>query len=468
MDILFLAIGLVLGAVVIFFYFKTKQQAPVDTTELDNLRQQNQTLQNDLSRSQERASQLGTQYEQYKLEVATQQDLYKQELNTSRQQVLELSNQLTARETDLTNLRQRLDEQKQEVEQLQQKFAIEFKNIANEILEDKSRRFTEQNKTNISEILNPLQEKIKEFERKVDDTHKQSIVTSAELRNELKMLHDLNKTMSKEAENLTKALKGDNKTQGNWGEMILEKVLERSGLMKDREYFIQNSYTTEDGKRYQPDVIVKLPEGRNVVVDSKVSLVDYERCGAAETDDDRVLFLKAHINSLRSHIKGLSEKQYQSIYELSGLDFVLLFIPIEPAFSIAIQQDGELYTYALDRNIVLVTPSTLLATLKTIANIWRQDNQNKNALEIAQQSGALYDKFVGLAESLVKVGKKIDESKNEYVDAMGKLTLGKGNLIGRVERLKEMGAKTTKAIPQGLLDRAGVEKELAVGEDVNS
>ncbi len=452
MDFLFLAIGLVLGAVVIFFYTKTQNNGPLDTTELDNLRQQNQNLQNNLSRSEERASQL-----------AIQQEEYKHELNGKRQQVLELSTQLTARETDLTNLRQRLDEQKAEVEQLQQKFAIEFKNIANEILEDKSRRFTETNKTNIGEILNPLQEKIKEFERKVDDTHKASIVTSAELRNELKMLHDLNKTMTKETENLTKALKGDNKAQGNWGEMILEKVLERSGLVKDREYFIQTSYTTEDGKRYQPDVIVKLPEGRNVVVDSKVSLIDYERCGAAENDDDRIIYLKAHINSLRSHIKGLSEKQYQNIYELSGLDFVLLFIPIEPAFSIAVQQDSELYTYALDRNIVLVTPSTLLATLKTIANIWRHDNQNKNALEIAQQSGALYDKFVGLADNLIKVGKKIDESKSEYVDAMGKLTEGKGNLIGRVERLKEMGAKTTKSLPQGLLDRAGVEKELTAG-----
>jgi DNA recombination protein RmuC len=454
MDFLFLAIGLALGAVVVFFYTKTQNNGPLDTTELDNLRQQNQNLQNNLSRSEERASQL-----------AIQQEEYKHELNGKRQQVLELSTQLTARETDLTNLRQRLDEQKAEVEQLQQKFAIEFKNIANEILEDKSRRFTETNKTNIGEILHPLQEKIKEFERKVDDTHKASIVTSAELRNELKMLHDLNKTMTKEAENLTKALKGDNKAQGNWGEMILEKVLERSGLVKDREYFIQNSYTTEDGKRYQPDVIVKLPEGRNVVVDSKVSLIDYERCGAAENDDDRIIYLKAHINSLRSHIKGLSEKQYQNIYELSGLDFVLLFIPIEPAFSIAVQQDSELYTYALDRNIVLVTPSTLLATLKTIANIWRHDNQNKNALEIAQQSGALYDKFVGLADSLIKVGKRIDESKSEYVDAMGKLTEGKGNLIGRVERLKEMGAKTTKSLPQGLLDRAGVEKELTAGEE---
>ncbi len=452
MDFLFLAIGLVLGAAVIFLYSKTKKDEPIDNAELDNLRQQNQTLQNNLSRSEERASQL-----------TIQQEEYKHELQTSRKQVLELSNQLTASETDLINLRQRLDEQKAEVEQLQQKFAIEFKNIANEILEDKSRRFTEQNKTNIGELLNPLQEKIKEFERKVDDTHKASIITSAELRNELKMLHDLNKTMTKETENLTKALKGDNKAQGNWGEMILEKVLERSGLVKDREYFIQNSYTTEDGKRYQPDVIVKLPEGRNVVVDSKVSLVDYERCGAAETDDDRVVYLKAHINSLRSHIKGLSEKQYQNIYELSGLDFVLLFIPIEPAFSIAMQQDGELYSFALDRNIVLVTPTTLLATLKTIANIWRHDNQNKNALEIAQQSGALYDKFVGLADNLIKVGKKIDESKAEYTDAMGKLIEGRGNLVGRVERLKEMGAKATKTLPQGLLDRAGVDGQLSDG-----
>ncbi len=453
MDFLFLAIGLALGAAVVFLYLKAQKAAPLDNTDMDALRQQNLSLQNELGRSQERANQL-----------AIQQDEHKQELAAKRQQVVELSSQLTARETDLGNLRQRLEEQKQEVEQLQQRFSTEFKNIANEILEDKSRRFTEQNRTNIGEILNPLHEKIKEFERKVDDTHKASIVTSAELRSELKMLHDLNKAMTKEAENLTKALKGDSKTQGNWGEFVLERVLERSGLVKDREYFVQNSFTTEDGKRYQPDVIVKLPEGRNVVVDSKVSLVDYERCCASENDEERVVFLKAHIRSLRSHIKGLSDKQYQNIYELSGLDFVLLFIPIEPAFSIAIQHDGDLYTEALDRNIVLVTPSTLLATLKTIANIWRQDNQNRNAIEIAQQSGALYDKFVGLAENLIKVGKKIDESKAEYVDAMGKLAEGKGNIIGRVERLKEMGAKATKSIPQPLLDRAGVERELPVEE----
>lgn len=454
MDFLFLAIGLVLGALVIFLYSKTQKDSPADNTELDNLRQQNQKLQNNLSRSEERANQL-----------AVQQEEYKHELQASRKQVLELSNQLTASETELINLQNRLKEQKAEVEQLQQKFAIEFKNIANEILEDKSRRFTETNKTNIGEILTPLQEKIKEFERKVEDTHKASIETSAGLRNELEMLHKLNKTMAQETENLTKALKGDNKTQGNWGEMILEKVLERSGLVKDREYFIQTSYTTEDGKRYQPDVIVKLPEGRNVVVDSKVSLIDYERCTAADTDDERVVYLKAHINSLRNHIKGLSEKQYQNIYELSGLDFVLLFIPIEPAFSIALQQDGELYSYALDRNIVLVTPTTLLATLKTIANIWRHDNQNKNALEIAQQSGALYDKFVGLANSLVNVGKKIDASKAEYEDSMKKLYEGKGNLISRIERIKDMGAKTSNSIPQALLDRAGVERGLPEGED---
>lgn len=454
MDFLFLAIGLVLGAVVIFLYTKTRKDSPADNTELDNLRQQNQTLQNNLSRSEERANQL-----------AVQQEEYKHELQTSRKQVLELSNQLTASETDLINLQNRLKEQKAEVEQLQQKFAIEFKNIANEILEDKSRRFTETNKSNIGEILTPLQEKIKEFERKVEDTHKASIETSAGLRNELEMLHRLNKTMAQETENLTKALKGDNKTQGNWGEMILEKVLERSGLVKDREYFIQTSYTTEDGKRYQPDVIVKLPEGRNVVVDSKVSLIDYERCSAADTDEARLIHLKAHINSLRNHIKGLSEKQYQNIYELSGLDFVLLFIPIEPAFSIALQQDGELYSYALDRNIVLVTPTTLLATLKTIANIWRHDNQNKNALEIARQSGALYDKFVGLIDSLTALGKKIDASKAEYVDSMKKLHEGKDNLVVKVEKLKEMGAKTTKSIPAAVLDRAGVDSELTAKEE---
>ncbi|CAN5274027.1 DNA recombination protein RmuC [soil metagenome] len=477
MDFLYLAIGLVLGAVVIFFYSKSKKEAVIaDTTELDNLRQQNQTLQNDLTRSQERACQLAIQYEEHKLQASSQQEQYKKEattqleqykveLNTNRQQVLELSTQLTGRETDLTNLRQRLEEQKQEVEQLQQKFTTEFKNIANEILEDKSRRFTEQNKTNISEILNPLQEKIKEFERKVDDTHKASLVTSTELQSQLKTLHDLNKTMSKEAENLTKALKGDNKAQGGWGEMVLQTILELSGLTKDREYFMQNSFTLADGKRYQPDVIIRLPEGKSVIIDSKVSLLDYERCVSTDNEEERSSSLVAHVRSIRNHVKGLSDKSYQNIPELEGLDFVLMFIPIEPAFSIAMQKDSALYQEAWDKKILLTSPYTLMATLRTIANIWRQENQNKNAIEIARQSGALYDKFVGLSENLLKIGVRINDSKKEYDEAMKKLSEGDGNLIRKVEQLKVMGAKATKAINPALLDRAGVEKELPVGSE---
>lgn len=440
MEIAFLAVGLLVGAGAVYFFFRAKTSG-VDPETVSQLRE-------DRSRFEERNAQLSTQLEDSKAE-----------LKTAQQNLGDLGTQLAAREQELKNMQQRLEEHKAEVAQLQEQFTTQFKNIANEILEDKSKKFTEQNKQNLGEILNPLNEKIKDFEKKVDESHKQNLMQTAGLKEQLKMLQGLNQQMSEEARNLTRALKGENKAQGNWGEVILERVLEKSGLVKDREYFVQQSFVGDDGRRYQPDVVIHLPEEKTVVVDSKVSLTDYERYSAAETDEEREQHLKSHIRSIRAHIKGLGEKEYHNLYELSGLDFVLLFVPIEPAFNLAVQHDNDLYNEALDKNIVLVSTSTLLATLRTIASIWRQEYQNKNALEIARQSGALYDKFVNFTEDLIDIGKRIDTTKQSYVGAMNKLVEGNGNLISRVERLKKLGANASKTLSQPLLDKAGVSLE---------
>ncbi len=377
----------------------------------------------------------------------------KSELEKERSKVLALNNSLSTTEADYRNLQEKLTEQKGELSKLQEKFSIEFKNLANEIFEEKSKKFTDQNKTNISELLNPLKEKITDFEKKVEINSKESLEQSTALREQLKGLRELNQQMTKEAENLTKALKGDTKTQGSWGEFILESILEKSGLEKGREYFVQESFTNEDGRRLQPDVIVSLPDDKNIIVDSKVTLIAYERYINSD-DDDKALNLKAHLLSIDNHIKGLDKKEYQKLYGIEGLDFVLMFIPVEPAFSLAVQADPELFNKAYERNIVMVSPSTLIATLRTISNIWKNEYQNRNALEIARQGGDLYDKFVGFTEDLIKVGKNLDTTQNVYRDAMKKLYDGRGNLVTRAQKIKELGAKTSKAIDQKLIDKA--------------
>jgi|TARA_B110000879_G_scaffold23838_1_gene31502 DNA recombination protein RmuC len=356
---------------------------------------------------------------------------------------------------DLRNLQQKLDENKEEVTKLQEKFTTEFENLANKIFEDKSTKFTAQNKENIQTILNPLQEKIKGFEDKVDKTHKESIDYHAALRQQIVGLKEMNLQMSKETINLTKALKGDNKTQGNWGELVLERVLEKSGLEKDREYFVQQSFTNDDGKRVLPDVVIHLPDNKKMIVDSKVSLTAYEQFVNSDDEHDKAQFLKEHINSLKRHVEQLSEKKYEDIYKIESPDFVLLFIPIEPAFAVAINSDNFLYNKAFEKNIVIVTPSTLLATLRTIDTMWNNEKQQKNALEIARQAGSLYDKFHGLLTDLIGIGKKIDASKIDYNAAMNKLVEGNGNLIISVEKLKKMGAKAKKALPENIIERAG-------------
>jgi DNA recombination protein RmuC len=365
-----------------------------------------------------------------------------------------LNTELSRRNTEFENLQQQNLKRDEDLIKQQEQLRKDFELLATKILDEKSEKFTLQNKENIKQILNPLQEKIQLFEKKVDDTQKESISMHSALKEQLLGLKDLNQQMTKEATNLTKALKGDSKMQGNWGELVLERVLEKSGLEKDREYFVQQNFQREDGSRVLPDVVLHLPGSKRMIIDSKVSLTAYERLVNAEEDADSALFLKAHVNSIKKHVDDLSAKNYQDLYDIESPDFVLMFIPIEPAFAVAINEDNSLYNKAFEQNIVIVTPSTLLATLRTVDSMWNNEKQQQNAIEIAKQAGALYDKFEGLVTDLTGVGKKIDAAKNDYSSAMNKLVEGKGNLISRVERIKKMGAKANKSLPESIIKRA--------------
>lgn len=364
----------------------------------------------------------------------------------------------TRQEEELKNLNIRLEENQKDIEKLQEKFTKEFENLANKILDEKSEKFTKKNKENIETILNPLKEKIKEFEGKVDKTHKESIDYHAALRQQIRGLKELNHQMSKETLNLTKALKGDSKAQGDWGETQLELLLEKANLIKGIHYSTQGGFRDEDGKLKKPDLIINLPDNRHLIIDSKVSLTNYEAYCSEEDDQAKAVQLKLHIESIRKHIKELSDKKYESLYSINSPDYVMMFVPIEPALMLALGNVNDLYLEALDKNVVLVSSSTLLATLSTVSSMWRQENQKRNVLEIARQAGALYDKFNGLLVDLVDVGKRLDSAKTGYEGAMNKLSTGRGNLITSVEKLKKLGAKTQKSIPQNLLDRAQDEE----------
>ncbi len=385
--------------------------------------------------------------------------LLEQEREGIRREKDALAVELTRRNADFDNLKQRNDEQKAEVEKLQERFQKEFENLANKILDEKSTKFTTQNKENIDAILKPLQEKIQLFEKRVEETNKEDINRSADLRQQIIGLKELNEQMSKETTNLTKALKGDTKMQGNWGELVLERVLERSGLKKDSEYFVQQSFTTEEGRRVMPDVIIHLPGEKKLVVDSKVSLVAYERYINETEEPERPLHLKNHLISIRKRVNELGEKNYHQLYDMESPDFVLLFIPIESAFAIASMEYPALYSDAFEKNIIIVTPTTLLAVLKTIDSMWQNEKQKANALEIATQAGRLYDSFVNLTDDLLKVGNQINTVQKSYEGAMVKLT-GKGNLITRVENLKKLGAKAGKSIDDKLLKRASEDEDV--------
>lgn len=445
MEIVLLLIGLVVGSGAFWFIakYKFEGKAPVSKEEFDRSLALVAELRMETAKLQEARLHLESSLQQAK-----------DELEAERRKSEELTKRYSESATENRNLLQRLDEQKKEAEELNKKLTAEFQNIASSIMDEKSTKFAEQNKSNLEMILSPFKEKIEEFKKKVEDTYDKESRETISLREEVRKLTELNVRVSDEANNLTKALKGDTKKQGNWGEFVLEKILEMSGLEKDREYSTQFSTKNAEGDTIRPDIIINLPENRHIIIDAKVSLTAYEAFASAETDEERERFKKEHVNSMRSHIKLLSEKNYQSGELLTTPDFVLLFVPIEPSFSIAIQADQTLYNFAWEKHIVIVSPSTLLATLRTISSFWKQEKQNKNSLEIARQGGALYDKFVGFMNDLTDVGNKMKSAQESYQGAMSKLAGGKGNLITGIQKLKILGAKTTKSIDQKLLDRA--------------
>ena len=382
----------------------------------------------------------------------------KAELSSERQKNEISIRELTTSMSELEHARKQIAEKAAELEQIQKRLTVEFENVAHKILKEHSAEFTTLNQKNIGDILTPLKEKILTFEKKVEESYEKTLRDQTDLKVELKKLQELNLKISDDAKNLTQALKGDVKKQGNWGEVVLERVLERSGLTLGREYEREVADENSDGKQIRPDVIIHLPDKKHLIVDSKVSLVAYERLVNETSEEQKAVHLADHLRSLRSHIKMLSDKHYQSAKNLNSPDFVLLFLPIESSFSLAIQEDQELFNYAWDNKLVVVSPTTLLATLRTIASIWKQENQTKNALEIASIGASLYDKFVGFIQDLAKVGKGIEAAQSNYNEALAKLHTGKGNLVRTSERLKDLGIKTQKSLPDHLIEDEGPEK----------
>jgi len=382
------------------------------------------------------------------LQAQTDVSLY-ENLRSERDQAIQNAIRL---EAELESERKQAQARIESLNEAREALTNQFKNLANEILEDKSKRFTEQNAANLDALLKPLQTKLTEFKEQVNNSYGNEARERFALKSEIERLANLNLRMSDEARSLTQALKGDSKTQGNWGELVLESILESSGLRKGEEYLVQDSHTQSDGSRLQPDVVIKLPEGRSLVVDSKVSITAYARHTEATDPDLAEQELAAHIQSLRQHIQGLSGKNYSALYGASSVDFVLMFVPIEPAFLLALKTAPNLYQEALTKNIVLVCPSTLMATLRTVAHLWRQDHQNRNALEIAKQCGNLYDKFVGFVDDLEKLGQRLDQAQTSYHDAFNKLKTGKGNLIRSAEKVRELGVKPSKNLAAPLIE----------------
>lgn len=371
---------------------------------------------------------------------------------------VELAEQMSKVESE----RQHADEKLALLGQARDELTTQFQNLANQILEEKAKKFTEQNQSTLGSLLQPLQVKIKEFQEQVAQTYDKDSKERLTLKNEIERLAKLNSQISEDAVNLTQALKGSNKTQGIWGEMVLESVLESSGLRKGQEYIVQTSFEHSEGGQHRPDVVINLPEGKHMVVDSKVSLIAYERYVRSDSDVDRQEALKQHLASVRAHIRGLSEKNYQTLHGLRSLDFVLMFIPVEPAFMLAVTDDQLLFSDAFNKNVLLVSPSTLLATLRTIANIWRQEHQSRNAQEIATSCAKLYDKFVGFVEDLAEVGRKLAQTQKAFDDANSKLSTGRGNLISQIERVKKLGIKPSKALPAHLLDTVELQDSVVL------
>lgn len=446
-EFLLITLGVVFIAGFILLFIRLGKTEKKDSAAaLEQLKLQIDSLNKEKSAIEERARMLQEQSDKTALQIKDKDA-----------SILGLNNKLTASVTEYNNLLKKLTEQKADIDKLQEKFRLEFKNLANEILEEKTQKFTELNKVKLEELLKPLGEKIRDFEKKVEETYDKESKQRFSLEKEIKGLAELNQQISQDAKNLTTALKLDTKKQGNWGELVLERVLESSGLVKGQEYIREFSTKGELGDTYRPDVIVNLPDNKHIIVDSKVSLVAYNEFVNADTPEERDKYLKLHILSLKNHVKLLSEKTYQNLEAFDTPDYVLLFIPIESSFSLALQTDVDLFNFAWEKNVVIVSPTTLLATLKTVASIWKHEKQTQNAIKIAREGGLLYDKFVSFLQDLEKIGNQIDTTKRLYDEAHKKLSTGSGNIIGKVEKLKEMGAKASKEISRSLLEKSGEE-----------
>jgi DNA recombination protein RmuC len=447
-DVLLIVSLVILLVSVFLFLKKPKAVELISAEELKKLRIEHDLLKISLAKAEEKADIIANEKENIIQLLKDEKTRLLDELLYERTQLAQANQSLESSRAYYKSQQEKVQEQKLEIEQIRIQFQREFENVAEKLLKEKSKEFIDINRNNLDIILNPLKENLKAFEDKVEKVYNMEAAERNTLKGVITQLMDLNKQISDEAQNLTKALKGDNKKQGNWGEVILERVLERSGLVRDQEYRIQAAMQTTDGTRYQPDVIIDLPDEKHLVIDSKVSLIAYERLVNADTEEDRKLFAKAHIESIRNHIGGLSSKKYHDLYKINSPDFVLLFVPIESSFSIAVQLDGELFNYAWDKKVVIVSPSTLLATLRTIASMWKQERQNRNVLEIARLSGDMYDKFVGFLGDMDSIGKNITYTQNAYNSAINKLSDGRGNLTTTAEKIKKLGAKADKQIDQ--------------------
>jgi DNA recombination protein RmuC len=453
MDVTIIIIAaVVIIALVLVILLRKPAATLISADELSLLRIENDSLKIAVAKAEEKAAGIFTEKENLTKHFKDDQSRLLDELLYERTQLAQANQSLESSRSYFKAQQEKLAEQKEEIEQTRKHFQREFENIAEKLLKEKSREFTDVNKLSIDAILNPLKENIKAFEEKVDKVYNMEAAERNTLKGVITQLMDLNKLISTEASNLTKALKGDNKKQGNWGEVILEKVLERSGLVRDREYRVQASLNNADGSRLQPDVIIDLPDDKHLIIDSKVSLIAYERLVNCETEEERKLYSKAHVESLRNHVHGLSSKSYHDLYQVNSPDFVLLFVPIESSFSFAVQLDADLFSDAWDKRVVIVSPSTLLATLRTIASIWKQERQNRNVLEIARLSGAMYDKFVGFMADMESIGKNINQTQSVYNNAFNKLVEGNGNLTKTAEKIKGLGAKANKQLDGKYLD----------------
>lgn len=393
-------------------------------------------------------------YKSNEYSLQRQIDKMTEELSFERGIKEELGSEYSAAKRDLEHAKTKLDEQKGELQKLNEQLTKDFENIANKVVYHNSKVMQEKHEEKLLAMLTPFKDKIERFEKKVEDTHKESIKDSQSLKEQLLQLKELNKSIGDEAKNLTSALKGDKKMQGDWGEHKLERILQAAGLEKETHYRKQVNLKDEFNNNLRPDYIIYLPDDKNLVIDSKVSLVAYEKYFSADDDAEMNQAVASHIKNVREHIMRLSSVNYAELTGVNSPDYVIMYMPIDGALGLAMTEDSSLFEYALNKNIVLVSNNTLLATLKTVSFIWRQDLQNKNAIEIARQGGALYDKLAGFVETLLQVGKKIEMAQTDYEKAVNQLSEGKGNLVRRAEQLRQLGIKTTKTLPSNLVDKS--------------